>query len=853
MISARLFAIGLGLAFGAASASAGYAQQTIESADSVWITPERRYDAGPLHRLLLGDLRRSLWATPVHVAVVDLTSFAGGLTPIERGGGQQTRSLRLQGADGRVYAFRVIDKDASRTLDPELRRSIAAGVLQDQVGALLPLGALVVSVLLEAVDVLQAEPRLAVLPDDPRLGEFREEFAGVMGFIEERPDEGPDGQPGFAGSSRVVGSPTLFTRLEEGPTNRVDARDFLRARLLDIFVGDWDRHPDQWRWAGFEEGQGLVFRPIPRDRDWALARIDGLLPWIASFPFPHYIGFDDDYPSTLSATWAGRALDRRLLSGLERTEWDAEIDNLMTRLDSATIERAVHALPQPYYDEIGGELTDALLQRRGELPRMAMDFYALLARWTDIETTDVDEIATLERLDPSTLRVRVLTRDANAQVFQRTFLASETEEVRLYLKGGADQAIVSGVNDGSILIRIIGGGSDDTLIDRTNGDGVHFYDDRGENTIEGAPATSFDDSEWVEPIDPAADTHMAKARDWGSRWLPIPSFSSEPDLGLYIGIGARRWGYGFREYPWRNKLSFNVAIGTTTGRPRIDASYDFPLPGTVRGRVETAFSGLQRTRFYGFGNETVDEREIEYYRADRSEFDIRFLTVLRPGERTEIAVGPTARFSRRVDNPGTLIDSIAPYGSGPFNQVGATVRMHFDSRDYVAAASRGVNLSVEGNVSPALLDVESTWGAVRGEASTYLSASIPTRPTLALRAGGEKIWGDAPYFMAAALGGDQTIRGFSRQRFLGDAAAFANAELRFRLFDFSFLLPGTFGAFGLADSGRVFLDGEESERWHSAAGGGIWLSFLSPANTMSVAVARSSERTGLYVRAGFLF
>lgn len=846
------FAFAIAATFAFMTGSVAHAQRT-EATDSVWITPERRYDAGALHRLLLGDLRRELWATPVHVAVIDLERFAGGLTPIERGGGQQTRSLRLQGTDGVVYSFRIIDKDASRTLDPELRESIAADVLQDQIGALLPLGALVVSELLEAADVLQAEPRLAVLPDDPKLGEFREEFAGVLGFIEERPDERPDGQPGFAGSTRVVSSPTLFERLEETPTNRIDARDFLRARLIDIFVGDWDRHPDQWRWAGFEQGDDLVFRPVPRDRDWALARIDGFLPWIASFAYPFYVGFDNDYPSILSATWSGRALDRRLLSGLEKAEWDAELALLLPRIDEATIRRAVRALPQPYYERIGEELTYALLQRRQELPRMAMEFYSMLARWTDVHTTDLDEIATVERLDPATLRVRVRTADGSAQVFERTFIAAETREVRLYLQGGADRATVSGVDSGDILVRVIGGGNDDTLVDQTAGDGVKFYDDRGQNRIQLAENTSFDDSEWEEPIDPASDTHMAPARDWGTRWLPIPLFESQPDLGLYVGLGARRWGYGFREYPWRNKLAFSVGIGTATGRPRVDLMYDFPLPGPVRGRFEIAWSGVERNRFYGFGNETREDRSREFYRADRSEFQAAFLTTLTPGERTQIELGPTVLLARHDANTETLLDSVSPYGVGNFNQVGARLRIRFDSRDFAAAASHGLHVLLEGDVTPSLLDVESTWGGLRGNISTYLTAPVATSPTLALRAGGEKIWGDPPYFMAATIGGEQTIRGFSRQRFNGEASAYANAELRFRLFDFSFLLPGTFGVFGLADSGRVFVDAEVSDRWHSAAGGGIWLSFLSPANTMSVAVARSSERTGLYLQAGFFF
>jgi hypothetical protein len=48
-------------------------------------------------------------------------------------------------------------------------------------------------------------------------------------------------------------------------------------------------------------------------------------------------------------------------------------------------------------------------------------------------------------------------------------------------------------------------------------------------------------------------------------------------------------------------------------------------------------------------------------------------------------------------------------------------------------------------------------------------------------------------------------------------------------------------------------------RWHNSLGGGVWLSFLGPANTLSVALARSEvgtsteQRTSLYIQAGFAF
>ena len=59
--------------------------------------------------------------------------------------------------------------------------------------------------------------------------------------------------------------------------------------------------------------------------------------------------------------------------------------------------------------------------------------------------------------------------------------------------------------------------------------------------------------------------------------------------------------------------------------------------------------------------------------------------------------------------------------------------------------------------------------------------------------------------------------------------------------------------FALADAGRVFFEQDTTDKLHTAVGGGLWLSFLSRGNTVSVAVVRSSEGVRLYSRGGFLF
>lgn len=830
-----------------------------EPGDTVLATPEGRYDANAIQRFFLGDGHRDLWGTPVEVQVLDLDTFAGGLAPVRLGGGLQTRSLRLRGADGVLYNFRSLDKDASRTLDPELRRSIAARVLQDQIAALLPLGALVVAPLLEAADVLHADPKLVVMPTDPRLGEFLGEFGGLLGFIEERPDEGPDGTPGFAGSSRITGSERFLERLEEHPRNQVDDRAFLRARLVDMFVGDWDRHPDQWRWAAFEDGDVTRWEPIPRDRDWALARINGALVWAASFPWPHYKGYTEEYHSAFNTSWSGRALDRHLLSGTPREVWEEIASDLHGRLSDEVIDDAVARLPRSYQEKIGAYLARSLKHRRDLLPEKAQEYYALLATHVDIHATDEPDLALVEHRGDGTTDVRLFAMDddgepAGQAYFHRTFDHRETREVRVYLRGDDDRAVIRGDGSEGAVVRVIGGGSDDVMEDQTRSGSTYFYDDRGDNRFLTRPGTRVDESDYEQPEDPGSATHQAPPRDWGSRTIPIPVFSYDTDVGLLVGAGFVRTGYGFRYFPYRTRLSGTVAFGSSASRLRATLDWRFPVWGNaLMGRIRGRWSGAEFNRYYGLGNKTASDGPERRFLAQRRQLDVEALLDLNPFGETRLSVGPVLTTLRPYENEGTLLESQETYGDGNFDQVGVAAHLTWDRRNRELAATEGFVVSVDGRFFPRVLDVADAFGGLRGTAALYVSPEFPLDPTLSLRAGGEKLWGTAPYFEAAYLGGGSTLRGLPNQRYAGDASLFANAELRVFLTDFFFLLPGDLGVFGLADVGRVYLDGETSDRWHDAHGGGLWVAFVDRAYTMSVAVARGEEETGVYLKAGFMF
>jgi len=193
------------------------------------------YQANSFERFFTGDHWRNLWITPIKAPIINLEEYARGLTPIEKGGGQQTRSLKFIGADEREYRFRSIDKDVSRSLPTEFSESIVADAMQDQVSVINPASSVIVSLMMDALGILNSKPTICVMPDHERLGEFRVEFAGMLGTIEEDPDEYDNVSLNFAGADKIVGTFKMYEELQEDNDEQVDAVEYLKARLFDIF------------------------------------------------------------------------------------------------------------------------------------------------------------------------------------------------------------------------------------------------------------------------------------------------------------------------------------------------------------------------------------------------------------------------------------------------------------------------------------------------------------------------------------------------------------------------------------------------------------------------------------------
>jgi hypothetical protein len=835
---------------------------------TVTMAASHAYGAGPVRRFFLGKNYRQLWNTPVTVPVFQLGREAGGLTIDKRGGGMQTKSLRLEAKDGRQYVLRSVEKFAENAIPENLRSAFVVDIIQDQISAAHPFAALAVPPLAKAAGVMHTNPRLVFIPDDPRLGKYRQAFANTLALFEERPDDGFEKTNLFGGAEKIYSTTKMLEKLHGDNDNRVDQQTVLRARLFDMWIGDWDRHDDQWRWAVFGGKGSKVFKPISRDRDQAFFVNDGVLPWLASrqWVLPKIQGFDYRIQNVTGFNFNARYFDRSFLTEPSLADWKAMADTLRALLPDSVIENAIRAWPEEIFKLSGEKVIEKLKRRREDLVRYAETHYRFLAREVDVVGSDKNERFDVERLPNGNTRVIVHKVDKEGttghKLYDRTFTPAETKEVRLYGLGGEDQFTVYGRARKGTRVRVIGGKGKDQVADSSHVDGMErktlVYDTRGGNTLKLGP-----ESRNLTSNNPMVNEYNRKAFRY-DYVAPLLSLQYNPDDGIFLGGGFIVRKQGFRREPFvaQHRVTANYALATQ--------SYNFRYSGIftdVVGRLNLQLDGEIRApnfvnNFFGLGNESVYDQSqgINYYRARFEDWALSATLQHNLGEGAVFFLGPAFE-SVEVERSGQrfidrLVDSGAENWPDVFNRKtygGARVGFDIDTRNNKIIPLGGVHWHTEGTFYQGLNPSAKGLSRIQSDLAFYWSFRLPARVTLATRFGGGMNLSDYEFFQANALGGLTNLRGYRRTRFSGGSSFYNNTELRLKVLTFrSYFFPSYAGLLAFHDVGRVWVDGENSNQWHRGYGGGIW---LTPFNAMVITAMYgfSGESRIPMLKVGFFF
>jgi hypothetical protein len=447
---------------------------------------------GWLWQHLWGRHYRPLWATPVSAPTLRLG--AAGLTPLRAGGSFQTNTLHLRAPDGRRFVLRSVDKDLSNSLPAGWLDHLIGPVLHDQTCAAPPYGAYVAARLARAAHVLHTNPRLVYLLPDTTLGKWRARFQPALYLLEERPTQAQRPAPNFGGTRRVVGSDSMLLHVLRGPASRLAPRAYLRARLLDLLVGDWSRRADQWRWAAFPAASGTVYQPIPRDRDQAFFRFDdGWLTRLISWVRPRYQTFNpalvptDVGPLTTTA----RPLDHTALALLPEAAFLAEADSLRRLLPDAVLAHALQAAPAEVRAGLTRELLPALRARRDALPAVARRYYQVLQEEATLVGTDGPERFELTGEGPGRLRLRVFARRParpDSLLGEQRYDVRRTTRLSIYGLGGQDKFTLAGRLAPGFGVHLYGGAGRNVFLQtdltRPAGPGFTLYPGSADDLVQ---------------------------------------------------------------------------------------------------------------------------------------------------------------------------------------------------------------------------------------------------------------------------------------------------------------------------------------------------------------------------------
>jgi hypothetical protein len=780
--------------------------------DSVSIALGPAYASTPGFRFLRGAGWRHLWIDTLRLPV--LHSPGAGADRPEYDTTWVAGTVILRAADGTAQRLVPVDHDPVEfALAPRLRGTPAEQWLRDLTSTMHPTAPLVASALYQAVGLHAVRPRLAATADG-------------RGVWVERAAE-LDGGP-YGPFVRVIPSDSLPGLLRRDPSTRIDLRAFLKARLLDVLLGDRDRTAEHWRWGlDPQAAGGPAWVPIAVRQQQAFLRADGGDRFLLGIYEPGFVVFDAKRPPVGDLTRTGYDFDRPLLARLERSTWDSVAAALRSALTREVIDRAIAELPAEHWRASGADLADALEARRDALQGVVDDFYHQVVADPDIELSDAAESVRLTRLPSGDLDLRVSA--GGPELWHRVFLASETRELRLHLGGGDDRVTLDVGERHGVSIRITGGSGHD-VVEQTGEAGrrVVVYDVpdgitmRPEDAARLVPRAVERYRLW--PDSGAAPGHT----DWGVSRSPILAFDITGDLGVVVGGGMQWTWRGFDQPFYRQRVRASIEYASRAKGFRTSALFERrDIFRNIHLTAGVRVTGIDVVRFFGYGNETPFTEDIDYYLAETKEIGLTALVGVSRDPALEFRIGPALRVGGTDTTKGTtLVAATQPYGSGRFDMAGLEAQFNYTPRRARYEQGWAFQARANGRLYPKLLDVTAgPFGGVDAEARLTWVPQPASRFMLAGRLGGSVLGGTVPFSMTARVGGPKSLRGWETARFSGDrGSAYGGLEMRARLFRYRLgFLPGDFGVLAFGDAGRVWTDGESSSTMHLGGGGGLWI------------------------------
>ena len=815
------------------------------------------------YEFLWGKHYREYYSKKINVENLALDTLFGGVKTDRAGGGHQTKSLRLETKNGNEYVIRALKKSGVRFLQSvafknqyvvdDFAGSYADKFLLDFYTTSHPYTPLVIGEMADKLGIRHTTPKLFYIPKQKTLKNFNENFGDELYYLEDRPMETEENP------NKVVGTDEVILNLAKDEKYKIDEKSWIKARLFDMLIGDWDRHHDQWRFEARKENGNVIYSPIPKDRDQAFTKYDGLVTGIImEFPeLKHMQTFDNEIESV---KWFNREpypLDLVFAKNSIQKDWQKEAEFIQNNLNENDIRLAFKNLPKEFQDDVSEDLIKKLLIRKKDLPKYASQYYHLLNQKVILTGTDKKDRFVITRLPNNETEIKIIRLKKSGEELQSSKLYSGkiTKEILLYGLDDDDEFLVEGNEKSTIKLSLLGG-LDNDKYSISNSKKVKIFDYKTKkNDFE-----NKGNSRLILTDD--YDINQYNYRN--PKYNVFTTFINggfNPDDDVIIGGNAVYTVNDFIKNPFAQKHHFIANYFTGTN------GYEFAYNGVFPKYGGGWFYGLDTRitsshyikNFFGIGNKSVNPKD---------EFGDNFNNV----RAREFAFSPSinwnknsSTFSAKLNYEILRIEKTENRFVSLRNVVNEDV---FHSKHFGGADLSFVYENFDNPANPKLgmkFDIRTVYNLnLQNTNRQYASIETGLGFLHYLTNNKKLVWSsyakakwllgnDYEFYQMATLGGNHDLRGFSFNRFYGKNSLFQTSDLRYEVGKIkNSILPLTYGFFGGFDLGRVWVPNEYSKKWHNSFGGGFWLNAVD-AISVNASYFKSSDGGRVVVGIGGTF
>lgn len=346
-----------------------------QTKDSVTVIPSKLFEGDGIKKFMQGKNYRLAWQTPIKVPVVYMdTLFNGELKFEKEGGGDQTHTLEFSLPDGTIYCIRSISKNTNNLVPENVRKLNLENIIIDVSSSQHPMSAALVAELSNLINIEHTHPQLIFVPEQDFLAERNQKYGNRLYWLEYESDKTTNWSS-YKGLNNILSTEQLIEfKAEKQSTLQLGNAKYIRARLFDIIIGDWDRHAKQWGWVIQKTlDSNFLAVPIAADRDNAFFAGEGVLPTlITSRLFLNKIQpFDSDIRNIDAYV---KDIDVYLLKGVSLEEYLEEVNYIQSILTKEQISNAFKIWPKELRRLDEEKITASMLSRIGNLELIARDF-----------------------------------------------------------------------------------------------------------------------------------------------------------------------------------------------------------------------------------------------------------------------------------------------------------------------------------------------------------------------------------------------------------------------------------------------------------------------------------------------